>query len=133
MVPIQLPPISFLLLIVLCRAKNIWKLLHYSTSGIKKKINKPTQDQSIHFNHTILRGSTEQAVLSSMSTSNSRSEKSKQFNSQQNCAFLLVFSLCWVRNLGKHLFPSQTLLEQLPPCDVLRMKALQCSFGNSNF
>lgn len=46
MVPIQLPPISFLLLIVLCRAKNIWKLLHYSTSGIKK--NKQTNTGSVH-------------------------------------------------------------------------------------
>lgn len=89
----------------MCTAKSTRKLLNPLQCS-------KAQGQSIRFNCTVHRGSTGQAVLSSMSQANSSSEKSKQFKSQWNYTFLLVLSVCWVRNLGKHLFPPWTPLEQ---------------------
>lgn len=123
LVSFQLPSICFILLVVLCVAKNTWKVsnpLQCSKAQDQSiKCTVPRQHRigcfifhiQIQFQHWKI-----QAVQISMKLHIS------------TCIFLLLS-----KELGQTFVSpvNTTWAAWLPPCDVLHMKTLQCSFGNS--
>lgn len=77
-----------------------------------------TQDKSIHPKYTIQRQHRIGCFIFHVQIQFQHRKIQTQFKSQRSYIFLLLLSFCWVRNLGKHLFPLWTLLKQ-PSCHLV--------------